>query len=246
VHFIQETQSVHGEWIGRDSKPNRPGEIAGWCKLPRSDHTCRRHQGPSCCCRRRLRVGGDGEGGQASFDLHKGLRGLRMNRLFMGEPVDGRRSYTMSRIRGTDTGPELALRSAVHAHGVRFRTHARSVPGRPDFSNQRAKVAVFVDGCFWHRCPKHFTAPATRAGFWRKKIRRNVARRREVLAAYPTDWLIFEVFECELRHDLDAWASEIATAIAGRRASSITPSHNHRMVQDARTSALRKMRNRAP
>jgi DNA mismatch endonuclease, patch repair protein len=106
----------------------------------------------------------------------------------------------MARIRAKDTKPELALRQAVHAEGARFRVHVSTLPGRPDLANRRAKVAVFVDGCFWHGCPKHFVVPRTRAEFWREKVRRNQARRRAVRELY-VGWRVVEVYECTIARD---------------------------------------------
>lgn len=119
----------------------------------------------------------------------------------------------MARIRGKDTGPERALRSAVWQAGGRFRTHVKGLPGRPDLANRRAKVAVFVDGCFWHGCPRHFKPPRTRREFWVEKIRRNQENRRRHLAGYPDGWTLFEVYECQLRADLGGWASRVASAL---------------------------------
>src|SRR4051812_36672601 len=87
--------------------------------------------------------------------------------------------------RKRDTGPERALRSALHALGMRYRVdHSISVPGgraiRADVAFPRARLAVFVDGCFWHVCPQHGTAPRANATYWTPKLRRNVERDREV------------------------------------------------------------------
>lgn len=81
-----------------------------------------------------------------------------------------------------DTRPEMALRRAMHAHGLRYRVHVRPVPGlrrEADIAFTRAKVAVFVMGCFWHGCPRHATWPRANADWWRDKIERNRARDRE-------------------------------------------------------------------
>src|SRR5689334_7727114 len=94
------------------------------------------------------------------------------------------RSENMARIRGRDTRPELAIRSRVHRTGLRYRVHTRISLGgstvRPDLVFARARVAVFVDGCFWHVCPEHATWPATNAAWWREKLARNQARDRAV------------------------------------------------------------------
>lgn len=127
------------------------------------------------------------------------------------DPVSTQRSRTMSRIRGKDTKPEMALRRALHAAGLRYRVHDKSLPGTPDISNKSRKVAIFVDGCFWHGCPQHFKVPKTRSDFWEEKIRRNQEKRREVRASYGADWTVVELFECRIKLATD----EVVSSIAG-------------------------------
>jgi DNA mismatch endonuclease, patch repair protein len=86
------------------------------------------------------------------------------------------RSRLMSKIRGKNTGPELLLRRYLWKKGVRgYRLHAK-LPGRPDLYFGPQKVAVFVDGCFWHKCPLCYRAPKSNRKFWNAKIKRNIAR----------------------------------------------------------------------
>ena len=103
----------------------------------------------------------------------------------------------------------MALRRVVHALGGRFRVHVKDLPGTPDMANKRARVAVFVDGCFWHGCPRHFKLPKTRRAFWREKIRRNREKRRRVLAEYPARWIVLQIHECKLEASLKAYAARI-------------------------------------
>ena len=119
----------------------------------------------------------------------------------------------MSRIRGKNTGPELLLRSAAWRLGARYHLHPVDVPGRPDLCNKRAKVAVFVDGCFWHGCPSHFRPPKTRRAFWVEKIRRNQERRARVRGEMPSGWTVLELFECRLKEDLEDAARQVAGAL---------------------------------
>lgn len=89
---------------------------------------------------------------------------------------------SMQSNKGRDTKPELALRSAVHALGLRYRVSVRplkSVRRTADLVFTRARVAVFLDGCFWHGCPEHHTVAATNAKFWADKATKNRARDRE-------------------------------------------------------------------
>lgn len=98
--------------------------------------------------------------------------------------------------RGRDTRPELALRSAVHALGLRYRVNTRPlsrVRRTADLVFSRARVAVFLDGCFWHGCPQHHTVAATNAGFWADKVTAN--RRRDA----DTDRLLADAGWISLR-----------------------------------------------
>lgn len=102
--------------------------------------------------------------------------------------------------RRRDTAPELALRSALHAHGYRFRKDLRidavaSRP-RPDIVFTKARVAVFVDGCFWHSCPDHGRAPKSNTGYWGPKLRRNVDRdRANDVALAHAGWTVVRIWE---------------------------------------------------
>ncbi len=81
--------------------------------------------------------------------------------------------------RSRDTKPELRVRSAVHRRGLRYRVAARPIQDLPrtaDMVFRPAKVAVFIDGCFWHGCPEHYTEPRTNADYWSAKIARNQGR----------------------------------------------------------------------
>lgn len=85
------------------------------------------------------------------------------------------RSELMSRVRKKDTAPEVQLRRALWAKGVRFRLNIR-LPGSPDIVIVGRRIAIFVDGCFWHGCPDHYRSPKTNTAFWDEKIRKNRAR----------------------------------------------------------------------
>lgn len=90
---------------------------------------------------------------------------------------------SMQANRPRDTKPELAVRRAVHARGLRYRVSMRPLKGvrrTADLVFTRAKVAVFVDGCFWHGCPAHHTVAVTNAEYWAEKVRRNQERDSEI------------------------------------------------------------------
>ncbi len=101
-----------------------------------------------------------------------------------------------------DTQPEIALRSELHRRGLRFRKDPPlRVPGRvvrPDVAFTRARVAVFVDGCFWHVCPVHGNQPRVNIAYWRPKLARNVARDRAVDSALQAaGWRVLRAWEHE-------------------------------------------------
>lgn len=106
----------------------------------------------------------------------------------------------------TDTGPEKALRAALFRAGVRFRKDYRidclDLKVRADIAIIGPRVAVFVDGCFWHRCPIHGTAPKTNADFWTEKLDRNVARDRRVDTSLRRfGWTVLRTWEHEVPED---------------------------------------------
>ncbi|MFC7380090.1 very short patch repair endonuclease [Brevundimonas sp. GCM10030266] len=110
------------------------------------------------------------------------------------------RSVRMSRIKSRDTKPELALRKALHALGLRYRLVTK-LPGKPDLVLPRHEAVVFVHGCFWHRHPgcKVATTPKSNTSFWNEKFERNVARDKKVLGELRAlGWRVFVAWECEL------------------------------------------------
>lgn len=95
----------------------------------------------------------------------------------------------LSRMPRHSTKPELALRRALHAAGLRFRVNAKGLPGRPDLVLSRAKLAIFVDGCFWHSCPDHGLTPKNNAEWWQTKLQGNVDRdKRKDLDLVELGW----------------------------------------------------------
>ena len=108
----------------------------------------------------------------------------------------------MANIKGSNTGPEIALRKALHALGLRFRLHDRKLPGRPDIVLPRWKAVIFVHGCFWHRhegC-RYATVPATRPQFWNEKFAANVSRdQRNLDGLASAGWRTRVVWECDLK-----------------------------------------------
>lgn len=135
------------------------------------------------------------------------------------------RSRNMAAIRGKNTTPELQLRSILHREGYRFRLHAKNVFGKPDLVFRKHRLAVFVDGCFWHRhhaCKFSYT-PKSRLDFWLSKFAANVARDRLVTRRLrATGWRVLRVWECDLvpakAHNVTARVrSALQSGLASRR-----------------------------
>lgn len=124
----------------------------------------------------------------------------------------------MSKQRERDTTAETALRREVHRLGLRYRVHRRplaSVRREADLVFGPAKVAVFVDGCFWHGCPEHGTWPKRNSEFWRAKIEKNQARDVDTgRRLAEAGWLAVRVWEHE---DPTAAAKRVAKLVAARR-----------------------------
>jgi DNA mismatch endonuclease (patch repair protein) len=112
------------------------------------------------------------------------------------------------------TRPEVCLRSALHRVGYRFRKHYRPVDGvrcRADIVFSRQRVAVFVDGCFWHSCPVHGTLPSTNRDYWEPKLLGNLERdRRNDRTLMAAGWRVIRIWEHE---SLDDAVSRVATAL---------------------------------
>jgi len=130
-----------------------------------------------------------------------------------------RRSANMSRIRSRNTKPELLLRRALWASGCRgYRVHPSGVEGKPDLAFIGAKVAVFVDGCFWHGCPACFVAPSSNQAYWEPKIRTNRERDERVTASLTAaGWTVVRTWEHELEADASTCAIRVAELVSKRR-----------------------------
>jgi DNA mismatch endonuclease, patch repair protein len=132
----------------------------------------------------------------------------------------------MRAIKRTGTKPELALRSALHRRGYRFRKDyrldlAEGARVRPDIAFTARRVAVFVDGCFWHVCPEHGRDPTVNEWYWAPKLRRNMERDRAADAALAAaGWQVVRVWEHE---PLDAAIAAVVAALGGRLTSREAP-----------------------
>ena len=113
-----------------------------------------------------------------------------------------RRSWLMSRVAAKNTSPEIRVRRAAHALGLRFRLHRRDLPGTPDLVFAKHRIVIFVHGCFWHRHPgcKKASTPKSRTDFWQSKFDSNVARdRRTTEKLNALGWTVAVVWECQTK-----------------------------------------------
>jgi DNA mismatch endonuclease (patch repair protein) len=123
---------------------------------------------------------------------------------------------TMKANRRTDTKPELAVRRAIHAAGLRYRVDAPiKLPSggqvRPDVVFPARRICLFVDGCFWHGCEQHYMAPSANGSYWRAKLELNRARDRRVTDALVADgWKVVRAWEHE---DIEAVAARVIAAV---------------------------------
>lgn len=111
------------------------------------------------------------------------------------------RSRNMAAIKGSNTKPELTVRRALHAAGLRYRLHVKDLPGKPDLVFPKHSAVVFIHGCFWHQHDCHlFKWPATRKDFWVQKIERNVNNDlRTIERLRQLGWRVAIVWECALK-----------------------------------------------
>lgn len=124
------------------------------------------------------------------------------------------RSQNMALIKGRDTGPEMVLRRALWARGLRYRIHASTPCGKPDLVFPGPKVAVYVDGCQWHGCPEHYVRPRTRTDFWSAKLAGTLARdRRQTLRLEAEGWQVLRFWEHEVVEELEAVATQVEAAV---------------------------------
>ena len=123
------------------------------------------------------------------------------------------RSYCMSRVKGKDTGIEMLVRSGLHKRGLRFRKHVADLPGKPDVVFAKAKVAVFVDGDFWHG----FRFPLWKndlTEFWREKIAGNRTRdQRNFRRLRAMGWRVIRLWQHQVEDDLEGCIKKVITAV---------------------------------
>jgi DNA mismatch endonuclease (patch repair protein) len=131
------------------------------------------------------------------------------------------RTRIMAAVRSKNTAPEVRLRQALFQAGVRgWRCHYRRAPGKPDLAWPALRVAVFVDGAFWHGHPSRHR-PGRSGAYWDRKIAANVARDREADAAlHAAGWTVIRIWDFEIRQDLAAIVDRVVSTLATRATGS--------------------------
>lgn len=124
----------------------------------------------------------------------------------------------MRRVKSRNTSLEMRVRSALHRRGLRFRLNY-PLPGRPDLVFVRARLALFIDSCFWHGCPQHLRMPESNKEYWQAKIVRNLRRDAEVAASYEhSEWRMARLWEHELKTNFEACMDAIEDMVRAHAA----------------------------
>ena len=128
-------------------------------------------------------------------------------------------SHVMSANRAKGTTPELELRKALRDAGLSgYRLNRKDIPGRPDIAYIGRRLAIFVNGCFWHRCPRcDLSPPKSNTDFWNDKFEKNVKRdkvKKELLES--EGWIVITVWECEIKSDISEVISKIRSTLSQR------------------------------
>lgn len=122
----------------------------------------------------------------------------------------------MARVRSQGTAPELTLRRALWHQGLRYQLTPK-LPGIPDLCFFSERIAIFVDGCFWHGCPQHYSAPAHNAEFWANKVARNIARDKQADAVLEAEgWTVVRIWEHQLESDLAGIVTRIEALLKAK------------------------------
>ncbi len=122
------------------------------------------------------------------------------------------RSEVMSKVRSSKTKPELKLKKLMGKFG--FSYQPKNIFGKPDFSSKKNKIVAFIDGCFWHGCKKHYRAPKQNYKYWRKKIRRNIERDKEVSKHLKKQgWKVIRIWEHDTKNNFGKFFNKIRRSI---------------------------------
>ncbi len=126
------------------------------------------------------------------------------------------RSRIMSKIRSTDTTPEILLRKSIYAAGFRYRKNYLVAGIRVDIVFLSKKLAIFVDGCFWHKCPVHYRPPKSNLRYWIPKLKHNVERdRKETMRLKKSNWKVIRIWEHEIKRNPGSCVAKVVQLAGG-------------------------------
>ena len=124
------------------------------------------------------------------------------------------RSKNMRAIKGKNTKPEMKLRRALWSRGWRYKIHNKDIMGKPDIVFKKYNLIIFIDGCFWHKCPKCFKMPASNVEFWRNKINKNVERDKKVNKILVEEgWNVLRFWEHEIKKNFNEVVGKVENFI---------------------------------
>ncbi len=124
------------------------------------------------------------------------------------------RHKNMQAVKNKKTKLENLVCENLWSKNVRFRRNVKDLPGKPDIAIKKYRVVIFIDSCFWHKCPIHYKAPATNTEFWENKITGNMRRDEDVNAIYKDmGWNILRIWEHEIKTNFDASIEKIINFI---------------------------------
>ncbi len=128
------------------------------------------------------------------------------------------RSKNMKAIRSKNTKMEVLVSKYLWHNGIRFRKNVKNLFGKPDIAIKKYKVVIFLDSCFWHKCPEHFIKPSTNIEFWEDKITANVARDLKVNEYYKNKgWHVLRIWEHEIKKDFENTMQKILLFIQNQK-----------------------------
>ena len=120
------------------------------------------------------------------------------------------RSKNMRAVKSKNTKPELTLRSALWNRGWRYNIHVKDITGKPDIVFRKYKLLIFVDGCFWHKCPRCFKLPKSNVEFWDEKLRKNVERDEKYNEILENEgYTILRFWEHEIKEETNSVVGKI-------------------------------------
>ncbi len=136
----------------------------------------------------------------------------------MDNMTKGQRSHCMSQIKSKNTKPEIAFRKAIWKNCIRGYRLTSKIIGKPDVFFPKARIAVFIDGCFWHKCPKCFKKPKSGNDYWNKKIKGNVKRDAEINQKLCNNNIkVLRFWEHDIRNNLETCVSSLQREICKKR-----------------------------